>query len=589
MQQPTRNPAPSQFPRVAGEQVRALRGALVDKVERRVVFGAFALLAAACLFWTFCAPVDSDEPQHLHVAWGWTQGMVQYRDFFDNHAPLFHLLTAPVLAAFGERANIITLMRLAVSLPLFAVTLGCVYVVAARFCGSRAGAWAALFTGWMPAMLPGIQFRTDNLWNALWVAGLALACASGPSALRFGAAGVAFGLAWCVSLKTSALMISLLSGFALASVLSPVIRRSLLRGATWERAGVLVVGMAVPPAAMGLWLRSLGVWDDFVRCAINHSTVNMSARVIWSRIDWGFPHAAMLPMALLCCAAAWRLCRDESTGRDTAPAEAVVLLTTSVLAVLLLIAWPNQTRQTMLPLIPLMVISWVIVGNTFWPDWLPRGGIARGGPWIIVAGLAVAAMLASRISADRVARYEAFLGDVVRLTGPDDRVLDAKGECVYRRRVFYPVLEVFTIRKIKRGLVTDDTPERCVATGTCVAVNGWVSNSLKDYDRFSTRTLDFMGKAFVDVGTLSVAGGILSGGAADSRRDFDVAIPAEYAVVTPEGVTSGTLDGQPLDGPRLLTPGRHSFTPATGQRGPFAYVWARATQRGFSPFVKPRP
>jgi hypothetical protein len=151
------------------------------------------------------------------------------------------------------------------------------------------------------------------------------------------------------------------------------------------------------------------------------------------------------------------------------------------------------------------------------------------------------------------------------------------------------VLEVFTIRKIKRGLVTDDTPERCVATGTCVAVNEWVSNSLKDYDRFSTRTLDFMGKAFVDVGTLSVAGGILSGGAANSRRDFDVAIPAEYAIVTPEGVTSGTLDGQPLDGPRILAPGRHSFTPATGQRGPFAYVWARATQRGFSPFVKPRP
>ena len=22
---------------------------------------------------------DSDEPQHLHVAWGWTQGLVQYR------------------------------------------------------------------------------------------------------------------------------------------------------------------------------------------------------------------------------------------------------------------------------------------------------------------------------------------------------------------------------------------------------------------------------------------------------------------------------------------------------------------------------
>lgn len=33
---------------------------------------------------------DSDEPQHLHVIWGWVHGFVQYRDLFDNHMPLFH-------------------------------------------------------------------------------------------------------------------------------------------------------------------------------------------------------------------------------------------------------------------------------------------------------------------------------------------------------------------------------------------------------------------------------------------------------------------------------------------------------------------
>jgi len=39
---------------------------------------------------------DSDEPQHMHVAWGWAHGFIQYRDVFDNHMPLFHLLTAPL-------------------------------------------------------------------------------------------------------------------------------------------------------------------------------------------------------------------------------------------------------------------------------------------------------------------------------------------------------------------------------------------------------------------------------------------------------------------------------------------------------------
>ena len=44
---------------------------------------------------------DSDEPQHLHVAWGWTVGLLQYRDLFDNHAPLFHIAAAPLLRLLG--------------------------------------------------------------------------------------------------------------------------------------------------------------------------------------------------------------------------------------------------------------------------------------------------------------------------------------------------------------------------------------------------------------------------------------------------------------------------------------------------------
>jgi hypothetical protein len=49
--------------------------------------------------------VNSDEPQHLHTIWGWTRGFVQYRDFFDNHMPLFHILLAPIFVAIGERAT----------------------------------------------------------------------------------------------------------------------------------------------------------------------------------------------------------------------------------------------------------------------------------------------------------------------------------------------------------------------------------------------------------------------------------------------------------------------------------------------------
>ena len=70
-----------------------------------VLFGLALLLAKVRAAW--CYRVDSDEPQHLHVVWGWSHSApTQYRDLFDNHAPLFQLLCAPLFRALGERALI---------------------------------------------------------------------------------------------------------------------------------------------------------------------------------------------------------------------------------------------------------------------------------------------------------------------------------------------------------------------------------------------------------------------------------------------------------------------------------------------------
>src|SRR6188768_4149657 len=74
-----------------------------------VVFAALALLLRAAALFRY--RFDSDEQQHLHVTWGWTAGLVQYRDLFDNHAPLFHMLTAPLLALVGERSDVLLWMR----------------------------------------------------------------------------------------------------------------------------------------------------------------------------------------------------------------------------------------------------------------------------------------------------------------------------------------------------------------------------------------------------------------------------------------------------------------------------------------------
>ncbi|MFP5248032.1 MAG: hypothetical protein ACLGH0_15160, partial [Thermoanaerobaculia bacterium] len=68
------------------------------KHERLLLWIAAGTAVVLRLLAYFRYRFDSDEQQHLHVAWGWTAGLVQYRDLFDNHAPLFHILMAPLLA-----------------------------------------------------------------------------------------------------------------------------------------------------------------------------------------------------------------------------------------------------------------------------------------------------------------------------------------------------------------------------------------------------------------------------------------------------------------------------------------------------------
>src|SRR5437660_7114529 len=138
--------------------------------RERVIVAALALLmlalrAAAFFRYRF----DSDEPQHLHVAWGWTAGLVQYRDLFDNHAPLFHILSAPLLRVAGERSDVLFFMRTPMLL-LFAAVLWATYILGKRLYSARVGVWAALLLSFFPPFfLKSLEYRTDNLWNTLWM------------------------------------------------------------------------------------------------------------------------------------------------------------------------------------------------------------------------------------------------------------------------------------------------------------------------------------------------------------------------------------------------------------------------------------
>ena len=63
---------------------------------QEIIVAAFTLAILLGLKWFYAGNQlwDSDEPQHLHVVWAWTFGLLPYRDVFDNHSPLFQALSA---------------------------------------------------------------------------------------------------------------------------------------------------------------------------------------------------------------------------------------------------------------------------------------------------------------------------------------------------------------------------------------------------------------------------------------------------------------------------------------------------------------
>lgn len=63
--------------------------------HRRPLIAACAVLGVFALFLCFYRAWDADEFAHLQFTWMLSQGRTPYRDFFEHHTPVFHLLTAP--------------------------------------------------------------------------------------------------------------------------------------------------------------------------------------------------------------------------------------------------------------------------------------------------------------------------------------------------------------------------------------------------------------------------------------------------------------------------------------------------------------
>jgi hypothetical protein len=531
---------------------------------RAAVLLACALLLALRVVRAFTLAVNSDEAQHLHVVWAWTQGLVVYRDVFDNHTPLFHLLCAPLLMLLGERADVVLWARLAV-IPLYFGTLYATWHIGRSLWSSRTGLYAALLAGAIPVFFDtSTQFRTDDLWMLLWTATVAAAVARPFTAARAFLVGALAGATFCVSAKTTLLLATALLAAATLAILErprAAARPALL--AAWATCGV--AGLLLLPSAFAVYFLARDAGQQALYSVFQHNLVaglGHGNHVAWHL--WLFPAGYALAAA---AAAALRSRVQASRWRRGG----WVLLSATAYLLALFAYWPLVTHQDLLPALPLLALlpaAWLTAPAT------PRRD-ARWRPFLAAALLAFAfgALVIEVLGApDRYAPSRDELARILSLSRPGEYVMDAKGESVFRPRPFFWVLEGVTEQRLRDGSLRDDLPARLEATSTMLLVD----DRLPDADRAFVET-----NYLPSGGRLRVAGRRLGVLAAGQGVDFPLAIAGDYRFVDRHGGVSGWLDGERVDGPVRLTAGMHRFVPSAA--GEVVLVWARALERGLSP------
>lgn len=555
--------------------------ARVGVLERGTAWAFILLGILLRIGYSFHHEINTDEPQHLHVTWSWTQGLVAYRDVFDNHSPLFSMVFAPMLAGFKERPDIVACMRLAM-IPLTIVTLWAIGLLARRLFGLRAALWTVAIAGLQPDFVQkGVEYRADVLWMALWISSLAVLVCGRPSRTRGFAGGLLLGAAFATSMKTSILAVSLV--FAVIATLV-VMRARLLQQDRFRILGIVCavsLGSLVVPVVMAGFFAVERAWPALVYGVILHNYVPGLGK--WASDPW-LP-LLLIPAipSLLWCA---RVIVRTASTRQLGAARSTLFLTTTFYWLGVQTFWPLVTRQDWLPFVPMA--SALAVPAVLGLLRVPRSRRGTADAWSKWSWMTLAVVVLIEIAAlttlepvwkDYTLTQRIAMSELLRLTRPNEPVVDVRGEAIYRHRPTYAAYEMVTLARIQRGALRDEIPERAIATGAAVAY--------RDLDEWPPRGRQFLNEHYIPVGQWRVLGQSLARmpGVAGDTCKFEIVIAQRYTIVCGGGNARGSLDGAPFTGPRVLQPGPHRYCAARNET-PIAVVWATAIERGFAPNIR---
>ena len=519
------------------------------------------LLLVLRLVWLNAYTLNSDEAQHAHVAWAWTQGLMPYRDVFDNHGPLFGWLHSPLLTLLDDRPDVLTWLRLAMQL-WYVVALGAVGWMGLRLYGWRVAVVSMLVAGLVPRFfIVSGQFRTDDMWMAMWLAGLAFVVGAPARTWRYFVAGVLIGCALAVSQKTLVLMATALAVAAVVKLINPV-DVTPIGGRRWVAAllGVLLVPLIF--LAWFAWHDALGaLWYGLA----GYNVGGAKKRHVALNLLW------FLVLATAALAVAVRALRQRRSAEfDWA---VFLALQSGIYLLLIWFVWPLITKQDFLPAVPLLVL--VACGWASQWNWLSGRPRLRAALVVLLLGAELATVVAYAPPwRDSLAPQRAELALMLRYTDRTDTVMDTKGESIFRMRPYYPVLESLAMRRLRRGQMTDTIVDEMVSHRTMMARAQLLPQT-------STR---FLEDNYVGAGpNVWVAGRVFPTWPPD--QVIDVALPGDYVLTDGRTRLRASLDGAPEADHWFLDRGQHHLKVVEG--APVALVWEKAFDRGWRPLSSP--
>jgi hypothetical protein len=517
---------------------------------------------------------DSDEWQHLHVVWAWTHGLVQYRDVFDNHMPLFHLLCAPILGLLGEHAADLYWMRL-LMVPLYFLNAWCVYRLGTIAFSRRVGLWAMLLASGISVYhFCSTEFRTDDAWIVLWFLCLLVLVANPFDFRSFMVSGLLLGLAFGISMKTTLLLVTILSALGIAIGLVGWRRLGLKPKRVGVGLALFILCMVIVPLLIMGFFAAKGIWSQFRYCVFVHNVEPATSKTYLKPL-W------LVGVPVLIYATQKFIRRERNPV--VAFRQAFLSLSCGMYFLLLQGVWRHLTREDYLALFPLVALVFVALSSRLsdiltQQELMPQLLMQFPLP-LIAASLTMLLDLGLRIPVTNEAGKEVGrVRDVLALTNPDDAVFDCKGEAVFRKRSVHYVFESITLTRIEREEIPDELETQSPENFARVAVLG---GEIPEHD---ARIIE---ANYVPVGScLFVAGARLNASpTVDGTIHFHIAIPDRYEVITPDRPAHGLLDGTPCEGSRFLAVGEHNFV--TDESGlPLAILWAQAVDRHFTGFLR---